>query len=64
MDKETMELNPSKAKELIEKDKKERSERCRQMIEKALQETKCELSASMAITARGNFPRIDIIAIG
>ncbi len=49
------------AKKIIEKEEKERMEQAGKEIQAVMEKYKCELSASVIVTHKGNIPQITII---
>lgn len=54
------ELTPAQARKLLLKEVQLRIARCQMRVNKVLEEENCILDCSIMVTARGNFPRIEI----
>lgn len=54
------ELASAQARQLLAKEVQARIARCRMKVNKVLEDEDCLLDCSMIVTARGNFPRIEI----
>jgi hypothetical protein len=50
------------AKALVEKDKKDRTDRCAAVIDQILKAERCSLEVAVLVTARGNVPQLTITA--
>jgi hypothetical protein len=55
-------LDTAQARALIEQEKQDRVKRCEAKINQALQEERCGLDVSVIISAKGNFPQLNIFA--
>jgi hypothetical protein len=49
------------AKTILDQEKKDRSKRCEEKINRALQEERCVLEVAVLVTVRGNVPQLNII---
>ena len=50
-----------KARDVIEQDKKSRTKKCLEVLERVLKDNRCTIEVSMVITEKGNFPQVQII---
>ena len=56
-------ITPEQAKQALETEKKLRTQRCTNRIAEVLREESCKLDVSVLITAQGNVPQLQVVAI-
>jgi len=61
-EKKKIELSDKEIASLQGKKKQERIKRCAEKLQALLKEENCELDVSVVVTAKGNFPQLNIIA--
>jgi hypothetical protein len=51
-----------KIKETMQTERKERSNKCAEAVDKVLKEYRCTFEVSVLITQNGNFPQLQIVS--
>ena len=62
MSEETI-ITPEQAKQALEAEKQTRIQRCTNRIAEVLKEENCKLEVGMLITAQGNIPQLQVVAV-